>query len=92
MSRAIEWTEEMDATLRDMRGDGCTCMEVAATLDVSKNAVINRCDRLGLVTGNRFRQQHMVTRQEDRDEEPLPPGHPVSWGAISMGQWPVHCA
>lgn len=87
MSRAIEWTKEMDATLCEMRADGCTCLEIAAALDVSKNAVINRMDRLGLVTGVRFRVQHAVPRMEDRDEAPLPPGHPLTWGAISASMW-----
>ena len=71
MSRAIDWTGDMDALLREMRAEGCPCGEIAAALDVSKNAVINRCDRLGLVTGLRFRRLHAAAQQDDRDEAPF---------------------
>lgn len=90
MSRAIDWTPEMDGLLREMRQEGCPCGEIAVALDVSKNAVINRCDRLNLVTGVRFRRLHSIARLEDRDEAPLPPGHPVTWGAISQAGWAAH--
>lgn len=89
MSRAINWTAEMDALLREMRADGCPCSEIAVALDVSKNAVINRLDRLGMVTGARFRRLQFVPHEDDRDEMPLPPGHPVTWGAISGAGWPA---
>ncbi len=89
MSRSIDWTGEMDALLREMRADGCPVAEIAGVLDISKNAVINRCDRLGLVTGVRFRLQHRDVPQEDREETPLPPGHPASWGAITSANWPA---
>jgi DNA-binding CsgD family transcriptional regulator len=88
MTRAIEWTSEMEKTLCEMRAEGCSCSEIAAALEISKNAVINRCDRLGMVTGARFRRLQILPRIEDRDEAPLPPGHPVSWGAITAAQWP----
>lgn len=95
MSRAISWTSAMDATLQVMRQAGRTCQEIAGVLDLSKNAVINRCDRLGQVTGYRFRavKASSVGKQfglqcQERTDEPLPVGHPIAWQTISREPWP----
>ena len=73
----------MDAFLRDARTNGRTVSEIGADLGLSQNAVTNRCDRLRLTTGVTFRREHRVEQPDERDEAPLPPGHPATWSAIS---------
>lgn len=88
MSRAIEWTPEMENTLQEMRMQGYTCSEIAEALSISKNAVINKCDRVKLPTGKNFRKQAKEpVVEETRPQGPLPAGHPISWGAISDKEW-----
>ena len=82
----------MDATLRAMRRNGCTLAEVATALGMSKTAIENRCDALGLPTGRQQRQPELPDdddQVEAREDTALPPGHPASWGAISAEPWPT---
>jgi GcrA cell cycle regulator len=42
------WTEEIVATLRDLHAQGLSCGMIAKRFNVSRNAVIGKCHRLGL--------------------------------------------
>lgn len=77
--------------VREMRGQDYTWDAIAALLGVYKQTVISHAIlHLGLtresVAVKVAREKHeKQDRYLDRDEYPLPAGHPVTWGAIVAG-------
>lgn len=87
MPRVISWSPQMDDRLRAMQANGDYFDDIAMALGVSKNAVINRCTKLKLPA--RTAKPIAVTAEEARSDDPLPKGHPLTWGAISNDMpWP----
>jgi hypothetical protein len=78
----IAWTMHADAHLLQLRAAGRPWHAVATELRVGRNAVIERARRLGLPPLTHVKT---ATRPapERVDRLPLPPGHPVSWQAIT---------
>lgn len=86
MPQKLIWTAPRDAQLHRLRGDGESWDRIAAALAISRNAAIERGRRLGA----RLPPPARVAEAErdylaDPTREPLPPGHPVSWAAITCG-------
>ena len=81
MPEKLLWTAPRDAQLKRMRAQGTAWDGIAAALGVSRNAVIERGRRIGA----RLPPPEHIPDPEDPDRPPLPPGHPVSWGAIVAG-------
>jgi hypothetical protein len=92
IGRGINWTPAMDAMLVRMRVEGAPVEIIAAALGgrISRNAIVNRLDRLRMPTGHKFRAIHVqpVGAEIDLDRDPLPAGHPSTWGAITADIWP----
>ena len=82
MSTAIAWSHHADAQLLTLRAAGLPWHAVATHLRVGRNSVIERARRLGLPPINRFNPTPRPV-QERFDRPPLPPGHPLSWQAIT---------
>lgn len=80
MTKAHRWTAAEDELLAQSRAKGLTLEKVAQQLGVSVTTVYLR--RVSL---------HLVQHKESGDpakmpqRDPLPAGHPVSWGAIVRG-------
>jgi hypothetical protein len=86
MPQKLIWTTPRDAQLRRLRGDGASWDDIAAALAISRNAAIERGRRIGA----RLPPPQIVADNErdyllDPSREPLPPGHPATWDAITAG-------
>ena len=85
MPQKLHWTPPADAQLRRLRADGATWDSIAASLRLSRSAVIERGRRIGARRPSRIRLSIAERELSDPAREPLPPGHPISWGAITAG-------
>ena len=82
MPLALTWTKTADVELLELRAAGLPWHAVASRLRVGRNAAIERARRLGLQPVTRM--QPSPRPATDRiDRPPLPPGHPLSWQAIT---------
>jgi hypothetical protein len=83
MAARIEtWTAPRDFRLRLMRLEGGGWEEIAEALAVSQDAAMARAVRIGAQ-----RSLLGLTVCEDPAREPLPAGHPRSWGVLTQGTW-----
>jgi hypothetical protein len=81
LPQKLEWTDAQDLTIRRMRVEGSTWDSIAATLGISRYTTIQRGRRIGAVRP----PADFIPAPEDPRREPLPAGHPRSWGAITDG-------
>ncbi len=84
MPVAISWTQTADARLLHLRALGQSWHAVASELRIGRNAAIERARRLGLQPVTRI-QPPPRPPAERTDRPALPPGHPLSWQAITAG-------
>lgn len=90
----MSWTDERVAALRDLRARGFSAAEIAGRLgDVSRNAVIAKLDRLGLIGSGKPRQRARprvaaVFGRLER-QEPLPPA-PAELAIDEREPTPLH--
>ena len=82
MASPITWTMQADADLLRLRAAGLPWRVVASELQVGRNAAIERARRLGLPATRHARSASKPV-VERVDRPPLPPGHPLSWCAIT---------
>ncbi len=86
MPQKLCWTPPQDAQIRRLRGEGATWDRIAAALAVSRYAAIERGRLLGAQLPPPEDAAEIEARYlRDPAREPLPPGHDVSWGAITCG-------
>ncbi len=81
MPQKLSWTAPADAQLRDLRAQGACWADIAAVLGLSRNAALERGRRIGA----RLPPRPTVLADEDAERPCLPPGHPVTWGALTAG-------
>lgn len=84
MPLRIAWTAHQDDQLKTLRAAGARWEDVTTQLGLSRTTVISRAHRLGL---------RLVTPPPEEegeepidcagDRQPLPPGHPITWRAIT---------
>ena len=79
MPKKYHWTEAQDSQLRRMRTQGATWDDISAVLGVTRWLVIERGRRLGATLPS----PDFIPEPEDPEREPLPAGHPRTWGAIT---------
>jgi hypothetical protein len=85
MPQRLQWSESADAYLIQLRAEGATWDAIARALRLSRWAVIGR--------GGALRARRTPPRLAppaprdllDPAREPLPAGHPTSWGLITAG-------
>ncbi|MBW4090062.1 MAG: AsnC family protein [Proteobacteria bacterium] len=81
MPKKLPWTDAQDTRLRRLRAEGAHWDAIAALFGVTRWAAIERGRRIGAFP----RPAGFVPPPEDPERDPLPPGHPHSWGAITAG-------
>jgi hypothetical protein len=81
MPRRVVWTNAQDCNIRRLRVEGASWDTIAAVLGFTRWTVIERGHRIGASSPPR----EFVPPPEDRAREPLPAGHPRSWGVITAG-------
>lgn len=76
------WTDAQDSQLRRLRAEGTEWPDIARILGRSRWAAMVRARQIGA-----RRPAPGIAGQpvEDADREPLPSGHPRSWGALLAG-------
>lgn len=57
MPATIQWTDEMDKTMRALRADRVAWDKVAARLGVDAKAAVRRAKKIGIATGNQRRRE-----------------------------------
>jgi hypothetical protein len=75
------WSEAQDSQIRRLRLEGASRDTVAAVLGLTRWSVIERGRRIGA----RPPPREFVPQPEDPSRDPLPAGHPRSWGVITAG-------
>ena len=81
MPKKLPWTDAQDAQIRRLRAEGADWDGIAALLGLTRWAVIERGRRIGA----RLPPADFIPAPEDLDRDPHPPGHPLTWGAITAG-------
>jgi hypothetical protein len=81
MPAKFHWTEAQDLQIKRLRAEGATWESIAIVLGVTRWAVIERGRRIGAPRPLR----ELTEPREDPARDPLPPGHPRSWGALTAG-------
>lgn len=73
------WSNDEDATLRDMARDGYSSTQISQRIGRSRGAVIGRASRLGV----RLTSSAAISRRQKRLEAGLPPARPRKSRAMS---------
>lgn len=90
-ARRITWTPQADARLARLRGEGASLRALSRAFGLGRSAVAERATHLGLHTPIPAADRPPIARKptpdglDDPTRDPLPAGHPVSWGLITAG-------
>ncbi len=89
MPVARRWTAEADKVICDMRIAGHTWADIARTLSLSRNTVIERGRRLNAVAPARApMSKDDKDMLDDRNRPPLPAGHWLTWALLTAEPFP----
>jgi hypothetical protein len=84
MPQKIHWPPTVDDALRRLCAEGTSWDAIGVVLRVSRSAARERGRRIGA-----WRPARKITPSVhallDRGREPLPAGHPLTWGPITAG-------
>jgi hypothetical protein len=85
------WADAEDDMIRGMRALGASWQAIASAVGVSVNTLVDRAAVLGVralpssyaarAAARRIAELH----RDATDRDPLPAGHPITWGAITRG-------
>jgi hypothetical protein len=75
------WTDAQDAQLRRLRAEGAAWDDIGRVLGRDRDAVTARAHAIGA----RPPPPDFASPIDDPGREPLPAGHPRSWGAMLAG-------
>lgn len=73
--------------VRSLVADGLSVARIASICGVSRHAVASICCRHGIERAVPVIATPAETRAYTNRSEPLPAGHPTTWGAITAGTW-----
>ena len=90
MPKAREWSKSADQTIRQMRAQGATWAAIGCALGLSRNTIIERGRRLQASAPARAATpKPQVDVPDDPNREPLPAGHPRTWGLLTDAAYPT---
>jgi hypothetical protein len=81
MPKKFVWTDAQDTQIKRLRVEGASWDSIAATLGFTRWTVIERGRRIGASRSPR----QFILPPEDPARDPLPAGHPRSWGVLTAG-------
>lgn len=81
MPRKLAWTDAQDMQIRRLRLEGASWDTIAAVLGLTRSTTIERGRRIRALPPPR----EFVPPPEDPMRDPLPAGHPRTWGVITAG-------
>jgi len=91
MPTARLWSEQADATIRDMRASGQTWAAIGRSLGLSRNTVIERGRRLrATAPGKLARAATIRLVSDDPNRAALPAGHPLTWSLLTSEDFPPY--
>jgi hypothetical protein len=76
---SIQWSDDLDATLEGLRAAGLTWEDVAAAMSLSRNAVLERARKTGVVG------RHRCARQLRADARKVLAASAANRGALKAG-------
>jgi hypothetical protein len=85
MPRPRLWTDDRDEELRRLRKQGLSWAMIAARLNTTRCAAVERARRLGILGEPTRRAAPETPSTPDPERPPLPPGHSLSWGLLTCG-------
>lgn len=85
MPRAVIWTPEADALILRMRVERASWDKIGACLGLSHWTIVERGRVINAELGPAPEPEIIIARP---DRDPLPAGHPTSWGAIAREPYP----
>jgi len=83
--RKITWTNLADSRLVRLRDEGASIRSLAIAFGLSRTAIAVRAGRLGLALPTKPPVPAIIGPAPDLARDPLPAGHPISWGLITAG-------
>ena len=81
MPRKTVWTLGQDTQIRRLRTEGASWEVIALALGLARWTIIERARAIGAERP----PANAGPTLDEADREPLPAGHPASWGAINRG-------
>ncbi|MBV9248492.1 MAG: AsnC family protein [Acetobacteraceae bacterium] len=81
MPKKITWTHAQDTILKRLRAEGASWDEIALAFGYNRKTVIERGNRIGAIKP----PPDFVPPPDDLTREPLPAGHPRTWGLLTKG-------
>jgi len=86
----VSWTARADARLVKMHLDGLSLRAIASAFHLSRSAITSHARQIGLTLPSRPIAKRVVpltqcSGLDDKNREPLPAGHPISWDRITAG-------
>ena len=76
-----EWTDPLDAQIRRLRAENATWGDIARVLGRNPSAIKARASAINA----RHPPPDFVPPRDDPGREPLPAGHPRTWGSLTAG-------
>jgi hypothetical protein len=83
--RKVFWTNQAEARLVRLRGEGASIRALATAFGLSRSAIAVRAGRLGLALPSKPAVPAKTSPAPDPTRDPLPAGHPISWGLLTAG-------
>lgn len=84
--KSLQWTPVADQRLLKYRQDGESMRSIARAFGLSRTTVTDRARALGLEIPAKPRAADKpAVVMTDHQRDPLPPGHPISWGLLIAG-------
>jgi hypothetical protein len=83
--RNVTWTNQADARLVRLRGEGASIRNLATAFGLSRSAIAVRAGRLGLALPSKPAPPAKTGPAPDLTRDPLPAGHPISWDLLTAG-------
>jgi hypothetical protein len=84
--KAVHWSQIADQRLSRLRHEGESMRSIARAFGLSRTSVTERARQLGLdIPARSAAIAKPAEAQPDPQREPMPAGHPVSWGLLIEG-------
>ena len=81
MPKKLTWTDAQDAKIKRLRAEGATWDAIAEALRFTRWTVIERGRRINA----RPPPPGFTPQPDDPYRDPLPAGHPKTWGSLVLG-------
>jgi len=85
MTYKIVWSDQMLEKIFNLVPTGMSWDDIADVVGVSRHAVSDKAAEFSELLAKRAKAKNSEIQVQHRPAEPLPPGHPITWGLITAG-------